>query len=223
MRTPKIGLLWVWIVLASCASGSQKYADEYYDQGLIFFERMEYARAVDSFDKVLELEPNGKDVYKVYYNRGKAYLKQRQYDQAIYDFSQALERTPPGDKNMRYFILESRGNSHQKTGRIEASIEDYTRAIELLPRQKKIQYVYHNRGWSWISKERYDAAIDDFGKALERDADFAPAYYGRSMAWYRKGDPQRAAIDAKDAVKRDPGKKEYEDLLFEIRRSKPTP
>ena len=217
MRTSKLGFLLITVVLASCASGSQKYADDYYDQGLVFYERMEYARAVDSFDKVLELEPNGKDAYKVYYNRGNAYLKRRQYDQAIYDFTQALERTPPRDKKMRYFILEARGNAYQKNGRIDASIDDYTRAIELNPRQKKIQYVYHNRGWSWIGKERYDAAIDDFSKALGRDTEFAPAYYGRAMAWYRKGDPQRAAIDAKDAVKRDPGNKTYDDLLHTIR------
>ena len=205
------------IVMASCSSGSQKYANDYYDQGLIFFERMEYSRAVDSFDKVLELEPNSKDTYKVYYNRGNAYLKMREYDKAIYDLTKALERTPPGQKQMRYFILESRGNALQKNGQTDASIEDYTDAIELLPRQKKIQFVYHNRGWSWISKERFDEAIDDFDMALKHDAGFAPAYYGRAMAWYHKEDYKRAAIDAKDALERDPSNKAYDDLLFDIR------
>ncbi len=211
-------LLWLSIlVVASCSSGSQKYADDYYDQGLVFYERMEYVSSVDSFNKVLELEPSGKDTYKVYYNRGNAYLKNRQYDQAIYDFSKALELTPPGDKQMRYFIRESRGNAFQKNNRIDASIDDYTRAIELLPRQKKIQFIYHNRGWSWLSKQKYDLAIDDFSKALAHDSAFASAYYGRATAWYKKGDYQRAAIDAKDAVKRDPNKKSYDDLLFDIR------
>ncbi|MDJ0722267.1 MAG: tetratricopeptide repeat protein [Desulfobacterales bacterium] len=218
MQIPKILLILSLVLMVSCASGSQKYADDYYDQGLIFYERMEYDRAVDSFDKVLELEPNSEDTYKVYYNRGNAYLKARQYEKAIYDLSKALELTPAGQKQMRYFILESRGNAHQKSGQIDASIDDYTQAIELLPRQKKIQYLYHNRGWSWISKERYDDAIDDFSQALGRDAEFAPAYFGRAMAWYRQGDRQRAAIDAKDAVKRAPGNKAYEDLLFEIRK-----
>jgi tetratricopeptide (TPR) repeat protein len=217
MRFPKIALWMAVFVVAACASGSQKYADDYYDQGLVFYERMEYTRSVDSFNKVLELEPNGKDTYKVYYNRGNAHLKSRQYDQAIYDFTKALELTPPGEKQMRYFILESRGNASQKDGRIDASIDDYTQAVELLPNQKKIQFVYHNRGWSWISKKKYDAAIDDFSQALKRDAAFAPAYYGRALAWYEKGDYERAAIDAKDAIKRDPGKKDYDDLLFDIR------
>ncbi len=216
-------LLTLVVVAAACSSGAKKYADDYYEQGLIFYERMEYGRSVDSFNKVLELEPDGRDNYKVYYNRGNAYLKKRQYDHAVYDFTKALELTPPDKKQMRYFILESRGNAYQKSGRIDASIEDYSRAIELLPRQKKIQYVYHNRGWSFIGKERYEAAIDDFGQALAHDAQFAPAYYGRAMAWYRKGDHQQAAIDAKEAVTRDPGNKAYDDLLFKIRQSKQAP
>jgi tetratricopeptide (TPR) repeat protein len=172
---------------------------------------------VDSFNKVLELEPDGEDNYKVYYNRGNAFLKSRQYEQAIYDFSKALELVPATKKQTRYLILEARGNAHQKNAQIDASIDDYSRAIELLPLEKKNKFIYHNRGWSWISKQRYDAAIDDFDAALDRDAKFAPAYYGRATAWYQKGDYERAAIDAKDAIKRDPGKKAYEDLLFDIR------
>ena len=217
MQMFKATLCLTVLVLASCATGSQKYADDYYDQGLIFFERMEYGRAIESFDKVLELEPNSKDSYKVYYNRGNAYLKSRQYEQAIYDFTKALERTPISKKQMRYYILESRGNALQKNGQIDASIEDYTAAIRLVPRQKNIHFVYHNRGWSWLSKERYDDAINDFDMALKHDAGFAHAYYGRATSFYRKRDYQRAAIDAKDALKRDPGNKAYDDLLFDIR------
>jgi tetratricopeptide (TPR) repeat protein len=217
MQIPKIAICLSLLVVMACASGSQKYADDYYDQGLVFYERMDYARSVESFDKVLELDPNGKDNYKVYYNRGSAYLKNRQYTQAIYDFTKALELVPAAQKQMRYFILESRGNALQKDGQIDASIDDYTSAIQLIPLQSKIKNLYHNRGWSWISKQNYDAAIDDFNKALDRDDDFAPAYYGRAMAWYKKGDYQQAAIDAKDAIKLAPGKKEYDDLLFDIR------
>ncbi len=217
MQVSRILLGLAVLVVVGCASGSQKYADDYYEQGLIFYERMDYARSVESFNKVLELEPDWKDSYKVYYNRGNAHLKNRQFDQAIWDFTKALELTPAAKKEMRYFILESRGNASQKSGRIDAAIADYSQAIELVPRQKKIQFVYHNRGWSYIRKENYDAAIDDFGAAIGRDPNFAPAYYGRATAWYRKGDHQRAVIDAKDAVKRAPGKKEYDDLLFDIR------
>ena len=169
MQIPKIAICLSLLMVMACASGSQKYADDYYDQGLVFYERMDYARSVESFDKVLELDPNGKDNYKVYYNRGSAYLKNRQYTQAIYDFTKALELVPAAQKQMRYFILESRGNALQKDGQIDASIDDYTSAIELIPRQQKVQYLYHNRGWSWISKQNYDAAIDDFNKALDRD------------------------------------------------------
>lgn len=217
MRIPRIIIILSLLVVASCSSVSQKYANDYYEEGIVFYEQMEYARSVESFNKVLELEPNGKDNYKVYYNRGVAFLKNRQYTQAIYDFTKALELVPARQKQMRYFILESRGNALQNIGQIDASVDDYTSAIDLIPRQQKNQYLYHNRGWSWISKQNYDAAIDDFNMALDRDADFASAYYGRAMAWYKKGDYQQATIDAKNAVRLEPGKKEYDDLLFDIR------
>jgi tetratricopeptide (TPR) repeat protein len=217
MQIPKFLIVLSLLVVASCSSGSQKYANDYYEQGLVFYERMEYARSVESFNKVLELEPHGKDNYKVYYNRGIAFLKNRQYQQAIYDFTKALELVPAGQKQIRYSILQSRGNALQKIGQIDASIDDYTSAIDLIPRQQKNQYLYHNRGWSWISKQNYDAAIKDFNMALDRDTDFAPAYYGRAMAWYNKGDYQQATIDVKDAIKLEPVNKKYDDLLYDIR------
>lgn len=54
--------------LLSCATGYNKYADQYYDEGLIFYEKMEYARSIDSFKKVLEIAPYGEDNDLVYYN-----------------------------------------------------------------------------------------------------------------------------------------------------------
>ena len=54
-------LLGMVVVAAACSSGAKKYADDYYEEGLIFYERMEYGRSVDSFNKVLELEPDHPD------------------------------------------------------------------------------------------------------------------------------------------------------------------
>ena len=69
----------------SCSTGYNKHADQYYEEGLLFYEQMEYDRSVESFNKVLELAPYGKDNNIVYYNRGMAHLKNRQYDKSIYE------------------------------------------------------------------------------------------------------------------------------------------
>jgi len=50
-------LLLVTLVVLSCSKGYNKYADEYYAQGKIFYQNMDYNRSIDSFSKVLELAP----------------------------------------------------------------------------------------------------------------------------------------------------------------------
>jgi tetratricopeptide (TPR) repeat protein len=67
--------------------------------------------------------------------------------------------------------------------------------------------------------EKYDDAIADFTAALSMDGKMANSYYGRGLAWHKKGDPQRAMADAKEAVKLKSDNKDYEDLVFEIRSS----
>ncbi len=48
-------LLMAAIVLLffACANNNKKYADEYYEQGLVFYKSMEYDRSIDDFTKAL--------------------------------------------------------------------------------------------------------------------------------------------------------------------------
>lgn len=207
------------MLLLSCSTGYNKYADQYYDEGLIFYERMEYDRSIDSFTKVLEVAPYGKDNHKVYYNRGMAYFKNRQYDKSIYDFTKALEITPKKDKKIKLTILEYRGNAFQKNNEFDNAIKDYSEAIQLIPKHKNIKYIYHNRAWTWFNKGNYDKAYEDFSKALSIDPKLDASYYGRASVWFNKADFQRALIDAKEAVKLKPANKEYDNLLHEIKSS----
>jgi len=209
----------ILMLLLSCSTGYNKYADQYYDEGLIFYERMEYDRSILSFTKVLEVAPYGKDNHKVYYNRGMAYFKNRQHDKSIYDFTKALEITREKDKKMKINILEYRGNAFQKSNKFDNAIKDYSEAIQLIPKHKNIKYIYHNRAWTWFNKGNYDKAIEDFSKALSIDPKLDASYYGRASIWFKKADFERALIDAKEAVKLNPADKEYKDLLYEIKSS----
>ena len=207
------------IILISCSSGYNKHADQYYEEGLLFYDHMEYDRSVESFNKVLELAPYGKDNNIVFYNRGMANLKNRQYDKSIYDFTKALELTSAGDKELRFDILSFRGEAYQRSNEFDHAIKDYSDAIALLPDHKTIKYIYCSRGWSWYIKKDYTSAVDDFSKAITIDHEFDPAYYGRAKVWFIKQDFQRALADTKEALKFNPTNGEYEDLLFKIKSS----
>lgn len=209
----------ILISILSCSTGYNKYADKYFEEGLLFFDRMEYDSSIESFDKVLELAPYGKDNHLVYYNRGMAYLKNRRYDKSIYDFNKALELTPGRDKELKFDILVSRGNAYQKSNEFDNAIKDYSDAIELIPNHETLKYVYGSRAWVWFAKGNHANAINDFSEAIKIDPETAAAYYGRASVWLKEMDFPRALADAKEAVKLNPSNEEYEDLLFEIKSS----
>ena len=100
----------IMLLFTACTKTNKKYADGYYEQGLVFYKSMEYDRSIDDFTKALEINPKDKENYKVYYMRGRSYLENRQYDQAINDFTKALEICPETDKATEFSIMESRGN-----------------------------------------------------------------------------------------------------------------
>jgi tetratricopeptide (TPR) repeat protein len=204
------------LVALSCSKGYNKHADEYYEQGKIFYQNMDYDRSIDSFSKVLELSPAGEENNRVYYMRGLSYSKNRQYDKAVYDFSRALELTSTSDNDLRFLIYEMRGDAFSGQNKWMMAIEDYWKSVAEDPDHKNAKYVYLNRGWAYLNNNDPDAAIKDFDRVISRDPKIAEAYYGRGNAYARKADPQRALADAKEALKLKPEEKRYDDLVYEI-------
>jgi tetratricopeptide (TPR) repeat protein len=226
LKMKRIEFKWFAILLSlafavgGCSSrGYNKYSNEFYEQGLVWFGRAEYDRAIESFTKVLEMAPYGEENYKVYYNRGVAYLKNRDYEKAIYDFTKTIEMAPAKDGEIVYFSFKSRGDAWQGKREYPNAVKDYSEALRLLPQHEGVERVHEARAWAALNMEKYDEAIADFTEALSIDGKMAHAYYGRGLAWYRKGDPQRAMVDAKEAVKLRPNNNDYDDLVFEIRSS----
>jgi tetratricopeptide (TPR) repeat protein len=207
----------IMLLFIACTQNNKKYADAYYEQGLVFYKSMEYDRSIDDFTKALEINPKDKENHKVYYMRGRSYLENRQYDQAINDFTKALEICPETDKATRFSIMESRGNSYHALNKNDAAIKDFSDAIALNLKHKNMKYVYNNRGWVWQNKEDYQKALKDYYAALAIDPAFAPAYFGRASSWYKLGNLPRALEDAKEALRLEPESKKYDDLLFELR------
>jgi len=205
------------LLFFACANSNKKYADEYYEQGLVFYKSMEYDRSIDDFTKALEINPKDKENHKVYYMRGRSYLENRQYNQAVNDFTKALEICPETDKATKFSIFESRGNTYHALNENDAAIKDFSDAIELNPKHKNMKYVYNNRGWVWQNKEAYQKALKDYYAALAIDPAFAPSYYGRALSWYKLGNLPRALEDAKEVLRLEPEIKKYDDLVFELR------
>jgi PGF-CTERM protein len=73
-------------------------AEEWNEQGFRFLESGDYEKAIECFDKAIELNPNYTDAYL---NRGLAYLYLEQNERAIEDFEKVIELNPCYDQACR--------------------------------------------------------------------------------------------------------------------------
>jgi tetratricopeptide (TPR) repeat protein len=97
--------------------------------------------------------------------------------------------------------LDKSGDAKQQKGDSDGAIADYTKAIELNPKDAR---AYSRRGRAKVSKGDYDAAVADCAKAIELDPRFAEAYKNRGIAKENKGDRDGAIVDYSKAIELDP-------------------
>jgi len=152
-------------------SVSPKTAEEWKERGVSFSISGEYEKAIECFDKAIELNPN---LTKAYINRGNAYYYLEQYEKAIEDYSKAIEIDP--DYARAY---NNRGNAYRHLKQYERAIEDYNKAIEIDP---DYAWTYNSRGLAYYNLEQYEKAIEDYNRAIELDPNLTEAYNNREIA-----------------------------------------
>jgi tetratricopeptide (TPR) repeat protein len=89
------------------------------------------------------------------------------------------------------FAFYNRGLFFAKIGQYKKSIEDFDRAISLLPFGHS-EY-YNNRGVACMNEKLFDKAIEDLQVALVLDPNNNSAYYNLGLAYYRRGSSQLIA------------------------------
>ena len=229
--------------LWGCAgSGYNQYADDFYEQGIAWYHKGEYARAINDFTKVLEMAPEGTDNYVVYYNRGLSYYKLRDYDRAIRDYDTALQlvagRTSTGkykpqiyDSTMEvpaktpkleyglFNIYKARGDAcFYKKDYVQA-INDYNTALKYGEQRKELPTIFNSLGWASFENGDYKSAVSYFSTALDMHSRSARDYYGRARSWSALGDMNMAFRDALIAHDLAPDNRKYDDLVFELKKS----
>ena len=158
------------------------------NRGVSFSELGRYERAIEDFNRALEINPRYALAYN---NRGAAYAKKGDLDRAISDFNRAIEINP-GYAD----AYVNRGLAYYNKGDLDRAIFDFNRALEINPRDVE---AYVNRGAAYADKGDLDGAISDFNRAIEINPGYALAYNNRGLAYYYKGDLEKACLDAKRA------------------------
>jgi len=194
-----IGLV-VWSMVT--AMGSREKPDDDKHLGIAEYEKGNYQKAIEYYNKGLEAKPDDPCLFN---NRGLAYYALRKYDEAISDYSKAIELRPDlvnayYNRGLAYF----RKGSYYNFGPRKKAISDFTKAIELRPDLVDAYYMravtfteqvhYHHKYKTIPPKfpsedmDYYNKALADYYKVLDLDPSYILAYQGMGNLFYRHGD-----------------------------------
>ena len=113
-----------------------------------------------------------------------------------WDKEKILQHFEWQDLNIEWFTSDEDEDEDED----ESTYEDYTKAIELDPKDAK---AYFNRGHAYNELNKYKEAIADYTKAIELDPKYAHAYFNRGFAYDELKKYEEAIADYTKAIELD--------------------
>ena len=168
-------------------------AEDYLSLGLTFRQRRDFEKAINAYDKVIELDPEDMRAYR---SRGFAKRASEDISGAIADFDKVIELDPEDIRAYR-----SRGFAKRSSGDISGAIADFDKVIELDPEDMR---AYRSRGFAKRSSGDISGAIADFDKVVELDPEDIRSYRIRGFAKRSSGDISGAIADFDKVLEFDP-------------------
>jgi tetratricopeptide (TPR) repeat protein len=170
-----------------------KNTEAYYNLGLMFQKKSEYAQSVAMFDLYLNIGISD-PVYMAdgYYNRGYSQQRLGKHDQAVSDFTKAISLVPTEQSFYR-----DRGLSYNDLKNFPSAIADFTKAIEM---NKDYASAYFGRGFAYMGQPDLARATADFTKVLALEPDNSEAFYNRGTIHYRLKEYAPAITDLSNYI-----------------------
>jgi len=118
-----------------------------------------------------------------------------------------------------YTVYQNKGNANFVMGEYDAAITDYSKAIELNPKESSI---YFSRGLAYFNNKSFNPAIADFDKVIELDPKEAMAYFKRGNALEKVGNFEKALGDYQKAAELDPDNEPAKTAFLRLQAALPT-
>ncbi len=146
-------------------------ASIYNDRGVAHWREQRHERALEDFEKSIELNP---DYAPVYNNRGNVLMATGRIEEAIEDFSQAIALAPAYGA-----AFNNRGNAYMALGQLEKAEADLRRAVQLLPSSAA---PLNGRGKIAAAQARPFASLRYLNRAILLNRNYPAAYRNRAAA-----------------------------------------
>ncbi|MCY4779217.1 tetratricopeptide repeat protein [Sphingobacterium sp. UT-1RO-CII-1] len=148
-----------WVENGTAELGSKKTFTKETDvveMGLEQVQNFNYAGAVVTYSKGLEVYPNHTDIYIF---RGAVYMRMLKYREALDDFNKALSI-----EEASYKALLSRAKLYAAIRCNEEAAADFDQAVHLAPMES---VVYEERADFLLGQEKYEEARKDYDKLVD--------------------------------------------------------
>lgn len=166
-------------------------AERYSDQGLIFQQNHQQAKALDQFQRAVSLNPS--DAIALY-NLGTAYEDLADFDRAEISYRAAIDIDPEfyaAYNNLGRILI-----MHKKD--YEAALNYLNQARQRSPREPLVQYALHkNLGWALLGLANYRQAEAELRRALTLNQEGGAAYC--LLAQVLEERPQADSVAAREA------------------------
>ena len=166
-----------------------------YDQMIAcYFESENYAKVVESGEKLIKLETTILSPAAFYQKMGASLVQLERYEEALEYLGKSMEISPELAGNAYY-----RGVALLALKRYEEAAADFGKSIE---QGFLTQFCYYNRGVCYVQLLNYDGAIEDMGMTLSSGEDEALIEAAKNILWqlaayYESVQVTETATDAK--------------------------
>ena len=219
--------------VASAATFS-KSGDAHHARGDYDAAIKDHGMAIQQYNQALSLDATkvveiNTSLARTYQNRGVAHFNKGDFDSAISDYKKALPLAPSRSRTAEIDVelanaYHSHGNKWFDDRTYTRAIWSYDMAIEKYEEARSFDFinlstklkprlatVYIHRGNTYSAKSDYDAAINDYMKAVDLDFTRAPeinrllasAYKSRGDVYWYKGDDSKSRKDYEQAIRYD--------------------
>ena len=162
-------------------------------QGIDFYQKGNYDRAISAFRRSAALSPYSDNTASAYDYMGKAYLKQEKTAEAIKVYKEAIRLYPT---NAEFQV--SLGDIYLAAKQPEEALKAYEASVQLDPSDAEARY---SLGQSYITSGRLDEAREQFIHVVRLSPISAAGYYGLGQTERLDGEYQEAVLQLKRAIK----------------------
>lgn len=177
-----------------------KKCERLFSEGLKYAELKYYEKAIEKFNKVIEIEPeNG----SAYYNKGLALEHLQRFSEALDCYSKSISLNPEVENRKSAYsrcaynigvLLRSNNEPHK-------AIEYFDKALEYNP---TFYECIMAKGDAFQDIEKYDESISLYNSAIKSEPNRAEAYISKGYSLYELGKKLEALKCLETALKIEP-------------------